>query len=151
MQLQFNIELQNDDELIQKAAAVDHGRVVVNRFILQVPRLTPKDSLFSQFVTLVYYVKDDHCFPITDEKRKYVGSKANQGGYKDLLKYMTDLKWSRRHETATMIISIDICGMKKKNHNAVYKLFIQPRNRTSLRSYNGTWCKFLEMVYFPQQ
>lgn len=34
MQLQFNIELQNDDELIQKAAAVDHGRVVVNRFIL---------------------------------------------------------------------------------------------------------------------
>ena len=50
MQLEFNIELQNDNELIYKADAVDDGRVVVNRFLLWVPRLLPKDSLFDEFV-----------------------------------------------------------------------------------------------------
>ena len=50
VQLEFNIELQNDDELIFKAAAADDGRVVVNRFLLWVPRLLPKDILYEEFV-----------------------------------------------------------------------------------------------------
>ena len=50
MQLQFNIELQNDTELIYKVAAAAASRVVVNRFLLWVPRLTPKDSLYNKFV-----------------------------------------------------------------------------------------------------
>ena len=50
MQLEFNIELQNDNELIFKAAAADDGRVVVNRLLLWVPRLLPKDILFDKFV-----------------------------------------------------------------------------------------------------
>ena len=51
MQLQFNIELENDDELIQKAAAVADGRVVNDKFLLWVPKLTPKDSLYDKFVS----------------------------------------------------------------------------------------------------
>ena len=51
IQLQFNIVLQNDNELIYIAATADNGRVVVNRLLLWVTRLTPKDSLFSQFVS----------------------------------------------------------------------------------------------------
>ena len=51
MQLQFNINLQNDDELLQKAAAADDGRVVIDRFLLWVPKLTPKDSLYDSFVS----------------------------------------------------------------------------------------------------
>ena len=52
MQLQFNIELNSDDELIHRAHdnAGGAGRVVVNRFILWVPRLTPKDSMYDKFV-----------------------------------------------------------------------------------------------------
>ena len=50
MQLQFNIELQNDDELIYKAAAGGASRVVVNRFLLWVPKMIPKDSLYDKFV-----------------------------------------------------------------------------------------------------
>ena len=50
MQLQFNIELQNDAELIFKAAAADDGRVVVNRFLLWVPKMIPKDILYDNFV-----------------------------------------------------------------------------------------------------
>ena len=53
MQLQFNIELQNDDELIQKLGAVDDGRVVIDRFLLWVPKLTPKDSLYDKFEGVV--------------------------------------------------------------------------------------------------
>ena len=42
-------------------------------------------------VTLVYVVKDHHCFPITDEKLKLIALKANQGGCDNLLKYMTGI------------------------------------------------------------
>ena len=51
MQLEFNLQLQNDDELLQKAAAADDGRVVIDRFLLWVPKLTPKDSLYDKFVS----------------------------------------------------------------------------------------------------
>ena len=50
MQLEFGIKLQNDAELIYKAAAAAAGRVVVNRFLLWVPRLTPKDIRYDEFV-----------------------------------------------------------------------------------------------------
>lgn len=51
MQLQFNIHLNNDDELIYKAAAAHAGRIVIDRFLLWVPKMTPKDSLYNQFVS----------------------------------------------------------------------------------------------------
>ena len=50
MQLQFSIQLQNDNELIYMNAGVDPGRVVVNRFLLWVPKLIPKDNLYDEFV-----------------------------------------------------------------------------------------------------
>ena len=50
MELQFNMQLQNDDELIPKADAAADGRVVINRFLLWVPKVTPKDSLYNRFV-----------------------------------------------------------------------------------------------------
>ena len=50
MQLEFGIKLQNDAELIYKAVAATAGRVVVNRFLLWVPRLTPKDIRYDEFV-----------------------------------------------------------------------------------------------------
>ena len=51
MQLQFNIELNNDDELIHEAHGADNGRIVVNRFLLWIPKLTPKDSMYDKFVS----------------------------------------------------------------------------------------------------
>ena len=51
MQLQFNIELNSDDEIVHKAQAADDARVVINRFILWVPRLSPKDSVYDKFVS----------------------------------------------------------------------------------------------------
>ena len=51
MQLQFNIELNSDDEMVHKAHDVDPARVVINRFILWIPRLTPRDSMYDKFVS----------------------------------------------------------------------------------------------------
>ena len=51
MQLQFNIELNSDDELVHKVEAVAAARVVINRFILWIPRLTPRDSMYDKFVS----------------------------------------------------------------------------------------------------
>ena len=50
MQLQFNIHINNDDELIYKADDADAGRIVIDRFLLWVPKMTPKDSLYDKFV-----------------------------------------------------------------------------------------------------
>ena len=86
----------NTEELINWAKEC-HTNVSIHAF----------DSTYKKFVThsnncsnvsLVYIVKDHHCFPITDDKLKFIASKAHHGGAKDLLKHMTDIKWTRRHE-----------------------------------------------------
>ena len=65
----------------------------------------------------MYIVKDHHCFPITEEALKRLASKANQGGCDNLLKYMSDLKWTRRHENVTRINTTDdIKCLEKENH-----------------------------------
>ena len=51
MQLQFNIKINNDDELVHKVHDVAAARVVIKRFILWVPRLTPRDSMYDKFVS----------------------------------------------------------------------------------------------------
>ena len=51
MQLQFNIELNSDDELVHRVHDIDAARVVINRFILWVPRLSPRDSVYDKFVS----------------------------------------------------------------------------------------------------
>ena len=50
MQLTFELTLNDDDELIHKAAAADDGRVVVTRLYLWLPRMIPKDSTYGEFV-----------------------------------------------------------------------------------------------------
>ena len=107
----------NTAELINWAKAC-HNNVSIHAF----------DSRYKKFikhigtntrtnVIIVYIVKDNHCFPITDERLKLVASKANQGGCNYLLKHMTDLKWTRRHENVTKIVSVvDIHEFNKENH-----------------------------------
>ena len=51
MQLQLNIELNDDDELVHKVNAAAAPRVVIKKFILWMPRLTPKDSMYDKFVS----------------------------------------------------------------------------------------------------
>ena len=50
MQLTIELTLNEGSEMIHKAAAADDGRVVVKRLYLWLPRLVPKDSMYSNFV-----------------------------------------------------------------------------------------------------
>ena len=125
----------NTEELINWANKC-HSNVSIHAF----------DSRYRKFIThikqhpdisLVYIVKDHHCYPITDKKLKIVASKANQGGCDDLLKYTTDMKWTRRHEHVTQIKTIDdICRIKKENHIIVLPEGVRMRDAISLYSTN---------------
>ena len=95
----------NTEEIIQWAKEC-HPNVSIHAF----------DSTYKKFITytnghpditVVYFVKDHHCYPITDEKLKLIASKANHGGAKDLLKYMTDIKWTRRHDKVYELQSLE--------------------------------------------
>ena len=50
MQLTIELTLNDDDELIHKAAAADDGRVVVTELYLKIPKMLPKDSEYGEFV-----------------------------------------------------------------------------------------------------
>ena len=50
MQLHFNIALNEDNELIHMANGTDAGKVVIDKFELWLPKLVPKDSMYSNFV-----------------------------------------------------------------------------------------------------
>ena len=50
-------------------------------------------------ISLVFYVKDHHLYPIQDDHLKH---KSNQAGADNLWKYMTDMKWSNKSSNYTM-------------------------------------------------
>ena len=50
MQLEFEIDLNEDSELIHMANGTDPGRVVVKKFYLWVPKMIPKDSEYSEYL-----------------------------------------------------------------------------------------------------
>ena len=52
-------------------------------------------------------MKDHQCHPIIDERLKTIVTKANQGGADNLWKYMSDMKWSRRHDQFTVLNDLD--------------------------------------------
>ena len=51
MQLTIELTLNEDSELIHMANGTDGGRVVVKRLYLWLPRLVPKDTMYSSFVS----------------------------------------------------------------------------------------------------
>ena len=50
MQLEFEIDLNEDEVLIHMANGTDPGRVVVKQFYLLIPKMVPKDSKYDEYV-----------------------------------------------------------------------------------------------------
>ena len=75
-----------------------HPNVSIHAFDARYQKFVAHIAPTSRDITLVFIVKDHHLFPITDEQLKTLASKANQGGAKNLLKYMAEVKWRRRNE-----------------------------------------------------
>ena len=53
-------------------------------------------------ISLVFYIKDHHLYPIQDNRLKHIATQANQGGADNLWKYMTDMKWSNKSSNYIM-------------------------------------------------
>lgn len=53
-------------------------------------------------ITLVFYIKDHHLYPIQDARLKQIATKANQGGADNLWRHMTDMKWSNKSSNYIM-------------------------------------------------
>lgn len=94
-------EMTNTKELIEWAKNC-HNNISIHAFDARYRKFIAYTNNCSN-ISLVYIVKDLHCFPITDEKLKLLASKANQGGCEDLLKYMSEMKWTRRHGKVMLI------------------------------------------------
>ena len=90
-------EMINTDELIDWAKSC-HPNVSIHAFDSRYKKFITHTRKNDGYVSLVYVVKDHHCWPITDEKLKIIAAKANQGGCDDLLKHMSNLTWTMRHE-----------------------------------------------------
>ena len=57
-QFPCNFELNDDDELIHMTDGTDRGRVVVDRFVLWVHKLTPRDSRKKETETEFKYMRE---------------------------------------------------------------------------------------------
>ena len=74
-------------------------------------------SLGLSDITLVYYIKDHHLYPIQGDYLKHIATKANQGVADNLWKYMTDMKWSNKSSNYKMyqdLVDDDIVAKKDK-------------------------------------
>ena len=127
----------NTEELINWAKE-RHDNVSIHAFDCRYKKFISHIAMNTRTnVTLVYIVKDHHCYPITNEKLKIVASLANQGGCKDLLKHTSDLKWTRRHENVTKIESVDeITDLTKENHIVVLPESVKMKEAIDMYSRN---------------
>ena len=67
-------------------------------------------------VLLVYIVKDHHLHPITNEKLKLIAAKYGQGGCDNLLKHLSEMKWTRRHDNIIKIDNKDDSFKERENN-----------------------------------
>ena len=98
-------------------------------------------------VILVFIVKDHHCFPITDETLKKVASKANQGGAQNLLKYMIEVKWSRRNENVCKLAAIEDVTTHKRE-NAVVILPEEAKMQEAAKKYVDKSNYYIEYLHW---
>lgn len=105
MEYAVDFPLISTQQLIEWAK-VCHSTVSIHAYDVTYRKFM-KRMVHPCFTSLVYFVKDHHCHPITDERLKIIATKANQGGVDNLWKHMRDLKCSRRHEHITLLSSLE--------------------------------------------
>ena len=134
------------DELINWADKC-HNNVSIHAYDARYRKFVAHIGKTNRNVSLVYIVKDHHCHPITDEKLKIVASKANQGGCDNLLKYMSDIKWTRRHENITKLNNInEIYSLDAENNIII--LPEEAKMRDAINSYSRSENFYVEYLHW---
>lgn len=107
-------------------------------------------TVHSRDISLVYFVKDHHCYPITDDGLKIIATKANQGGVDNLWKHVSKLKWSRTHEHMTLLNSLEEEEeLDKENH--VTALPEDTKIEHAIEQYNGRTNFFVEYLHWDNR
>ena len=78
MQYAADFPFISTQELIDWAKTCHSSNVSIHAYDARYRKFTKRISHLAA-VSLVYFVKDHHCYPITDEKLKTIACKANQG------------------------------------------------------------------------
>ena len=100
-----NYPMMNTDEIIRWAKEC-HYNVSVYAHDAKYKKFA-KYIANTRDISLAYIVKDHHIHSITDERLKIIATKANGGNCTDLWKYMSEIKWTRRHNQIKVFESID--------------------------------------------
>lgn len=104
----------------------------------------------SRRISLVCFVKDHQCYPITDERFKLINTRANQGGVDNLWKHMSELKWTRRHEQITVLNSLEEeQGLDNDNH--VIVLPEDAKIEHAIEQYIGHTTYFVEYLHWDNR
>ena len=90
-------------ELIQWANERHPNTVSIHAFDCRYKRFIQHISSDTR-VSLVFIAKDGHCYPILDKRLKEAAIFSNG---ENLLKYMTTIKWSMRHDKITKLNDIN--------------------------------------------
>ena len=109
-----NLKRQLCTENIINWAKELHPHVSIHAFDAGFRKFATYSAPSKREVSLVFIAKDHHLFPITDEQLKTIASKANQGGAKNLLKYMVEVKWQRRNENVHQLTDVMDVGKHDK-------------------------------------
>ena len=87
--------MMSTQELIDWAKAC-HPNVSIHAYDSTWRKFMKHIASASRDISLVFYIKDHHLYPIQDNHLKQIATKANQGGADNLWRYMSELKWSNR-------------------------------------------------------
>lgn len=111
----------NTDEIIDWAK-YRHNNVSVHAYDARYKKFA-KYIANTRDISLVYIVKDRHIHAITEERLKNIATKANGGNCTDLWKYMSEIKWTRRHNQIEVLESIDNIDAETKD-----QIFVLPED-----------------------
>ena len=133
-------------------------------FHISIPKLTNPSSIsvhaytatYTKFMSyirhapdfvLIFFLKDHHVHPITDPELNKVASSKNLFGTIDLFEYMSELKWTRRHDKFTMYDNLT----PETQNNMIMIMIVCPEDldvRTAICQYMQTSGYYVEYMHF---
>lgn len=94
-------------------------------------------------VILTFFVKDNHCHPITKPELKQIAASCNQKGSVNLFQHMSEVKWTRRHDKFTKYADVN-----DQTKNSIIICPPEMKISTAVRQYSLTSGYYVEHLHF---
>ena len=96
----------------------------------------------------MYQLKDNHCFPIFGSELKITATRGNGGRASDLLKYITELKWTRRHDNIKVLENLDDLAAKLEKQDRIFILPGDTSVKEAISTYSLTTGYYTEYLHW---